>query len=74
MYNTSVDISVEAEECEDGEIRLASYTDNHVQFTRHGALQICINRAWGGVCSDIYFGDTEMAVVCREMGFSNKGM
>ena len=74
MYNTSVDISVEAEECEDGEIRLASYTDNHDQFTRHGALQICINRAWGAVCSDIYFGDTEMAVICRQMGFSDKGM
>lgn len=54
-------------------MRLLEYTDDISDHTRQGQLQICINNAWGGVCSDVQFGYTEMAVACKHMGFSYQG-
>ena len=53
-------------ECVSGEVRLASFTDD--QTSRQGTLQICINNAWGGVCSDPRFGVAEAQVACQQAG------
>ena len=51
-------------------MRLADPSVDEVGYTKEGTLEVCINNAWGGVCSDIQFGNTEMAVACRHIGFS----
>ena len=73
MY-VCIDPSVENGNCSTGDIRLVNYSDDLESDTRHGTLQVCLNNAWGGVCSDIQFGNTEMAVACRHMGFLNQGI
>ena len=57
-----------------GDMRLEEASDDVEEGTREGQLQVCINHAWGGVCSDVQFGYTEMAIACRHMGFSEQGM
>ena len=69
-----IDPAVENGNCITGNIRLVDSIDDVVSNTRQGTLQVCLNNAWGGVCSDIQFGDTEMAVACRHMGFSTQGI
>ena len=55
-------------ECETGEVRLTDFTDDPDQSTKQGTLQICINRAWGGVCSDNRFGVNDARVACQQAG------
>ena len=59
--------------CTTGDMRLADYTDSPEGSTRSGQLQVCVNEAWGAVCSDPQFGYAEMAVACSHMGFSTTG-
>ena len=47
-------------------MRLAEFTDD--QTSRQGTLQICINNAWGAVCSDPRFGVAEAQVACQQAG------
>ena len=49
-------------------MRLANFTDDPDEATREGTLQICINSAWGAVCSDPRFGLTEAQVACQQAG------
>ena len=66
--------SIEAAECESGEVRLANFTDDPDEATREGTLQICINNAWGTVCSDDAFDMTDAEVFCEELvGFQREG-
>ena len=66
--------STEAAECESGEVRLANFTDDPDEATREGTMQICINNAWGAVCSDDPFDTTDAEVFCDElMGFQRDG-
>ena len=53
-------------ECVSGDVRLAEFTDD--QTSRQGTLQICINNAWGAVCSDPRFGVAEAQVACQQAG------
>ena len=56
-------------------MRLAQFTDDSVQHTRSGQLQVCVAGAWGAVCDDTQFGFAEMIVACSHiMGFSETGM
>ena len=55
-------------------MRLANFTDNPDEATRQGTLQICINNAWGTVCSDDTFDTTDTKVFCEELeGFQREG-
>ena len=66
--------SIETAECESGEVRLANFTDDPDEATRQGTLQICINSAWGTVCSDDTFDMTDAEVFCEELvGFQREG-
>ena len=66
--------STEAAECEIGDVRLANFTDDPDEATRKGILQICINNAWGTVCSDDFFDTMDAEVFCEELkGFQRDG-
>ena len=67
-------VSTEAAECESGEVRLANFTDDPDEATREGTMQICINNAWGTVCSDTLFDTTDTQVFCEQLdGFQRDG-
>ena len=55
-------------DCETGELRLANSTNDPLQNTTRGTLQICINHAWGGVCNDGLFGIDDAQVACQQVG------
>ena len=55
-------------DCETGELQLANFTDDPLQNTTRGTLQICINHAWGGVCNDDLFGIVDAQVACQQTG------
>ena len=66
--------STETAECESGEVRLANFTDDPDEATRKGILQICINNAWGTVCSDDFIDTMDAEVFCEELkGFQRDG-
>ena len=54
--------------CEDGNVRLRG--GNHY---REGRVEICRNQQWGAVCDDVW-DKNDSAVVCRQLGFSEKGI
>ncbi len=53
--------------CTDGEIRLIGGAN-----ATFGAVQVCMNNAWGSVCND-RFGTNDATVVCRQLGFPVTG-
>ena len=69
-----VDLLTEFANCTLGEVRLTNFTDDSEEGSRQGILQICINNAWGTVCSDNYFDNTDAEVFCSTlMGFNATG-
>ena len=50
--------------CTSGQIRLAGST-----FPNEGRVEMCINGVWGTVC-DHFWGQSDAAVVCHQLGFS----
>jgi deleted-in-malignant-brain-tumors protein 1 len=69
------DLSTGFADCTTGEVRFQDFTDNSEEGSRQGTLQICINNAWGSVCSDDYFDSTDAEVFCSELvGFTATGM
>ena len=67
-------MSTEAAECESGDVRLTNFTDDPDEATREGTMQICINSAWGTVCSDDLFDRSDAEVFCEQLqGFGREG-
>ena len=56
------------EECTHGSMRLEDGPN-----VREGRAEICLNNAWGTVCSQL-FDDDDAAVVCSQIGFERDGM
>lgn len=54
--------------CTDGQVRLMSGTT-----PLEGRLEICINRAWGTICSD-GFSEDDAHVACNGLGLPFNGM
>ena len=74
MFFIFVASSTEFAECTLGDVRLTNFTDDSEERSRQGILQICINNAWGTVCSDNYFDTTDAEVFCDKfVGFNNTG-
>ena len=68
------DLSTEFANCTLGDVRLTNFTDDSEEESRQGILQICINNAWGTVCSDNYFDNTDTEVFCNTLvGFNATG-
>ena len=39
-----------------------------------GRLEVCANGVWGRVCNSLrYWGHDNARIVCRQLGFSEKG-
>ena len=54
-------------ECVDGDVRLVDGPN-----VREGRVEVCINRAWGTVCDEL-FNDADAKVICLQMEFSAIG-
>ncbi|CAI8055169.1 Scavenger receptor cysteine-rich domain superfamily protein, partial [Geodia barretti] len=56
-------------ECKNGKVRLVGGVTNST-----GRLEFCANGVWGRVCNELeYWGPDNARVVCRQLGFSEKG-
>ena len=55
-------ISTQPANCTDGDVRLMGGIDSS-----EGIVEICINSAWGTVCSNL-FDDVDAGVVCQQLG------
>ena len=52
-----------------------NFADNEDEYWRRGIIQICLNNAWGTVCSDNLFDNTDAEVFCGQLkGFNSTGM
>ena len=66
--------STEFADCTLGDVKLLNFTDNSEEGSRQGILQICINNAWGTICSDNYFDGMDAKVFCDNLvGFNGTG-
>lgn len=54
--------------CNHGEVRLVDGPN-----VREGRVEVCINNAWGTVCSS-NFGNEDATVVCLSMEFDKEGI
>ena len=56
-------------------MRFIDYSDNTEEDSRQGTIQICVNNAWGSVCNDDFFDNTDAAVFCEQLaGFIQDGI
>ena len=62
------DQETEMENCTQADVRLQDGPN-----VREGRLEICINKAWGTVCST-QFSDDDAAVACSQMKFERTGI
>ena len=62
------DVTTEWHNCTNGEVRLQDGPN-----VREGRVEICINKAWGTVCST-QFSNEDAAVVCAQLKFEREGM
>ena len=61
-------VDVEASNCSTGNVRLVGSGDGD-----EGRLEVCVNRAWGTVCSD-EFDTADASVACQSLnGFNGNG-
>ena len=56
-----------ASACRDGDVRLRGG-----RHYREGRVEVCRNQQWGRMCDD-HWDEREVAVVCRQLGFSEEG-
>ena len=70
-----LDAATEFADCRTGDVRLTNFSDNSEEDSQQGTIQICVNNAWGSVCSDHFFDNTDAAVFCGQLpGFKANGM
>lgn len=65
------DISTQDANCSHGSVRLVGDDGDGV---REGRVEVCVNSAWGTVCSE-YFTQEDAEVICGQLGgFYRDGM
>lgn len=55
-------------DCSHGDVRIIDGTSPLI-----GRVEVCINGGWGTVCSN-YWTNDDATVVCRQLGYSTKGI
>ena len=66
--------TVDYANCSTGDVTFIDFTDDETEGSRQGTLQICINNAWGSVCSDNFYDTTDAVVFCDQLvGFNTTG-
>ena len=74
MVSLQLDPSTEFADSKTGEVRFRDFSDNSEEDSRQGTIQICVNKAWGSVCDDHFFDNTDAAVFCSQLdGFKPIG-
>lgn len=59
--------------CSHGDLRLEGGRSDSENGTKEGRLEICLNNAWGTVCSSA-FGNNDAMVACNQLtGFRREG-
>ena len=67
LCGLSIDPSTLFADCIDGDIRLAGGSSD-----LEGRVEICVNNAWGTVCSNA-FSENDAVVVCSQLGYPFEG-
>ncbi len=69
-----LDSSTPGVNCQNGEIKLSDFTDNELNGTREGRVEICLNNAWGTVCNRS-FDEMDAITACSNLeGFKSQGI
>jgi len=58
--------------CDLGDLRLTSRTDDSSELSSEGRLEVCVNNAWGTIC-DTSFGSHDAHVACGQLGYEGEG-
>ena len=61
-------MSAKQTNCTNGEVRLVNGSGPH-----EGRVEICVNEAWGTVCSNSW-STSDAKVVCRHLGYTSIGL
>ena len=61
-------MSVKQANCTNGEVRLVDGSGPH-----EGRVEICVNKAWGTICSNSW-SSFDAKVVCRQLGYTSIGL
>lgn len=70
-FSTANDTTIGA--CSDGELQLSNQSDDDVELTRSGRVELCLNNAWGTVCGTS-FSVPDVLVTCNQLiGFQREG-
>ena len=59
--------NIQRSNCADGAVRLVDGSGRH-----EGRLEVCVNEAWGTVCSNGW-DNTDSKVVCNQLGYLSFG-
>ena len=67
FWTATLDPETELANCSHGNLRLVDGPT-----VREGRVEICLNNAWGTVCSQL-FDNLDATVVCAQMDFEREG-
>ena len=69
FIHTTLELRTRYADCAEGEIRLINGKDKS-----EGTVELCINHAWGTICSSKKnWGTIDSNVVCRQLGYVDLG-